>query len=172
MLINHKYKFIFLKPSRVGGSSLQVGLLRSFGYADVGYADDPLVGREILGLKHKRVRLDSHAHLDEILQMYPEASNYTLISIYRDSWAKYESAKRWAKHWCRAEEECNAAAKKAIEHDSYLENLTGIVWLSSRHLQMDYEDLCESYGVRSFKLPHLRKSNDDKDSYNGLFGRR
>jgi len=70
MLINHKYKFIYLKPSKVGGTSLEYCLLKDFGFADMGCSDRELDGIIKEGYEipeHKRVVGDPHITLQELI---------------------------------------------------------------------------------------------------------
>ena len=160
-IINHKYKFIFLKPSRVGGSSLQYGLLKSFGPADVGDLYDYEVTKELFWLPHKRVPIDSHATYDEILKVYPYANDYQVISIWRDEEERYDSSWRYY-HARMHNSDVEAAVRETIEHDRYIWELPGIRLLRTEYLQRDYEVLCKEYGVVPMRpLPYFRSSHVD-----------
>jgi len=167
-LINHKYKFVFLKPSRVGGSSIQYALLRDFGPAIIGMTGDPWIPSELKGLKYFTSRLHSHATYNEILEIFPEVKNYTLLSIKRHPYARFVSAINFFGHFRKYPlskfnedifERAYDEAIEALKHDDYLLKLGNrINFLNYETLFEDYKNFCIKYGVKPKALPKLKAS--------------
>jgi len=167
-IINHKYRFVFLKPSRVGGSSVQYALLRDFDRALVGVTGDPWLKDELKGLPYIPCKLHSHATYVEVLKKFPGVSEYDIVSIKRHPYERFTSAINFFGHWrkyplSRAKEsifeKAYDEAIEALKHDDYLLDLgERVYYLDYKHLQHDYNLFCLKHGVSPRGLPQIKVS--------------
>ena len=85
MIVSHKHKFVYIKPSKTAGTSIQKALCEIVGPEDI------VVGGEgYMRQQHTRGFNTSHGHqsLQEVYDKVPESKDYFVFTSERNSWDK------------------------------------------------------------------------------------
>lgn len=94
MIVNHRYKYIFVKTTKTAGTSLEIGLSRSCGPDDIvtpfGANDDEQYRESLDGYQnpcnYEQYDVEEHSKASVIAQKIPSEwwNQYTKIAILRD----------------------------------------------------------------------------------------
>ncbi len=98
MIVSHKYKFIFLKPFKVGGSSVLQALGQHCGPEDIVTSPFDLEGRPCYQKNNTGFRTHMRPH--QIRKRIPQEiwDTYSKITIVRNPWDEVVSRYHWKRH--------------------------------------------------------------------------
>ena len=94
-IISHKYKFIFLKPFKVGGSSILQTLGQHCGPEDILTSPDDAEG--LPSYRKNNTGFRTHMRPNEIRKKIPQEiwDSYSKITIVRNPWDEVVSRYHW-----------------------------------------------------------------------------
>ncbi|OGM03875.1 hypothetical protein A2715_01975 [Candidatus Woesebacteria bacterium RIFCSPHIGHO2_01_FULL_39_32] len=172
MIISHKHKYIFIKPTKVAGTSLEVALAESCGKEDIitpitEYSESSDDDR----YEHLARNFDgyyNHLPPSEIKKKIRNDTwnNYYKFTVIRNPWDQVVSRYHWEKYrtepdlvfnyfienfeqkWTNTRFYFNAQGKLICDYYIRYENL-----------YRDYKQVCDHLGIPNAKLPRLKSKH-------------
>jgi hypothetical protein len=188
MLLSHKYKFLFVHIAKTGGTSVR-NALQKYRWRDPYYIPQ-FIASKLSALTHHEVgiKFPRHAKLICAREMLPEDffNGLFKFAFVRNPWdlqvSSFHHIRRERPQLMQGIDDFETFLRWKLDphrpyqyhidtsielQSDYLVDLHGRVIIDYighyENLQQDFDHICQTIGIKPFRLPHKRKANDRND---------